>query len=182
MPSSAVIAGLLVSGNAGSRNERSGASAPAQYARLLIRPEAKPHPIKRISGMPEGAKAKDEEGKFGVPKARQEEADPSRPGSPIVEPRKREDDRKKVMTAGLLGAWGKAPDASNILGPGGLGTGINNAIGGLKPGAGLVDARGVGGLGSRGGGVGGGRTALGLGGRATPAEGPAVGRSGSIAP
>src|SRR5229473_1235595 len=179
-PNQTVVAGLLVSGNAGSRIESSGASAPAQYARLLIRPEAKPHPIKRISGLPEGAKAMDEEGKFGVPKAKQEEADPSRPGSPIVEPRKREDDRKKVMTAGLLGAWGKAPDASNILGPGGLGTGINNAIGGLRPGAGLVDARGVGGLGSRGGGVGGGGTALGLGGLGTRGEGRGIGGSGLI--
>src|SRR5260370_34303449 len=98
MPSSAVIAGLLVSGNAGSRIESSGASAPAQYARLLIRPEAKPHPIKRISGLPEGAKAKDEEGKFGVPKAKQEEADPTRPGSQIVEPRKRACAVKKART------------------------------------------------------------------------------------
>src|SRR5260370_32936862 len=176
MPSSAVIAGLLVSGNAGSRNERSGASAPAQYARLLIRPEAKPHPIKRISGMPEGAKAKDEEGKFGVPKARQEEADPSRPGSPIVEPRKREDDRKKVMTAGLLGAWGKAPDASNILGPGGVGTGINKAIGGLKAGARLVDARGGRGRGARGGGGRGGRPGLGAGGPGPRRRGPGAQR------
>jgi len=176
----ALIAGMLVSRGPGSRIESSGASAPAQYARLLIRPEAKPHPIKKVSGLPEGAKAMDEEGKFGVPKAKQEEADPSRPGSPIVEPRKREDDRKKVMTAGLLGAWGKAPDASNILGPGGLGTGINNAIGGLRPGAGLVDARGVGGLGSRGGGVGGGGTALGLGGLGTRGEGRGIGGSGVI--
>ncbi len=177
----ALIAGMLFSGRAGPRIESNGASVSAQYARLLIRPEvAKPHPIKKISGLPEGAKAMDEEGKFGVPKAKQEEADPSRPGSPIVEPRKREEDRKKVMTAGLLGAWGKAPDASNILGPGGLGTGINNAIGGLKPGAGLVDARGVGGLGSRGGGVGGGGTALGLGGLGTRGEGRGIGGSGLI--
>jgi len=177
----ALIAGMLVSGKSGFRLDSGGASTPAQYARLLIRPEvAKPHPIKKLSGLPEGAKAMDEEGKFGVPKAKQEEADPSRPGSPIVDPKKREDDRKKVMTAGLLGAWGKAPDASNILGPGGLGTGINNAIGGLKPGAGLVDARGVGGLGSRGGGVGGGGTALGLGGLGTRGEGRGIGGSGLI--
>jgi TonB family protein len=176
----ALIAGLLVSSKPVSRFETNGASAPTQYARLLIRPEPKPHPIKQVGGLPEGAKAKEEEGKFGVPKAKQEQADPSRPGSPIVEPRKREDDRKKVMTAGLLGAWGKSPDASNVLGPGGLGTGINNAIGGLKPGAGLVDARGVGGLGSRGGGVGGGGTALGLGGLGTRGEGRGVGGSGLI--
>ena len=44
---------------------------------------------------------------------------------------KREEDRKKVMQSGLLAAL-NAPDdaASNVLGPGGLGIGIN------KPGTG----------------------------------------------
>src|SRR5262249_10246024 len=60
------------------------------------------------------------------------------------------------------------------------GSGINQALGGLKPGAGLTDARGVGGLGARGSGVGGGGTALGLGGLGTKGDGPGTGGSGLV--
>jgi TonB family protein len=67
-----------------------------------------------------------------------------------------------------------------VFGPGGLGTGINNALGGLKAGAGLGDAQGVGGLGSRGNGPGGGGTALGIGGLGTKGNGRGTGGSGGI--
>jgi hypothetical protein len=50
-----------------------------------------------------------------------------------------------------------------VFGPGGLGSGVNNALGGLK-GASMGDAGGAGGLGSRGTGAGGGGTGLGIGG------------------
>jgi TonB family protein len=177
----ALIADFLINGQPAPRVDRGALQPPAQFAKLLIRLEEKrKQPSKKVSGVREGAKAMDEEGKFGLKNAKKEEADPSRPGSPIVDPNKREDDRKKVMTAGLLGAWGKSPDASNILGPGGLGIGINNALGGLKAGAGLTDARGIGGLGSRGSGSGGGGTALGLGGLGTRGDGRGVGGSGAI--
>jgi TonB family protein len=176
-----LIVGLLVVGGPLRRFDGGGLPVPARFARLLIQPEPKkPRPAEEISGVREGAKAKDEEGKFGRKEAKHEEADPSRPGTPIVDPRKREQDRKQVMSAGLLGALGKGSVASNILGPGGLGVGINNALGGLKVGAGLTDAKGVGGLGSRGSGAGGGGTAMGLGGLGTRGDGRGMGGSGSV--
>jgi hypothetical protein len=69
-----------------------------------------------------------------------------------------------------------------VFGPGGLGTGINNSLGGLKGGAGAVDAHGVGGLGSRGTGSGGGGTGLGsisLGGAEVHVDGKSVNGSPS---
>ena len=91
---------------------------------------------------------------------------------PQIDAQKREHDRKKVMAAGLLGAMGSADGAAaNIFGGGGLGTGINNALGGLQGGTGLGDAHGVGGLGSRGAGFGGGGGGLGLGGLGTKGGG-----------
>ena len=177
----ALIAGLLVGSKRSSSIESAGVQVPAQFARLLIRPEPKKKSLKKdTSGLPEGAKAAEEEGKVGIKDAKRDEADPSRPGTPVTDERRREQDRRRVMTAGLLGAWGKAPDASNLLGPGGLGTGLNQALGGLKPGAGLADARGVGGLGARGTGIGGGGTALGLGGLGTRGEGRGIGGSGLV--
>lgn len=155
----------------------------AQYVKLLLRPAQpkieKPSPEK--SGTEEGAKAEGEEGKFGVEEAKKEEADPSRPGSPVVDPNKKEKDRRKVMRSGLLGALGSGGakgGMSDILGPGGLGSGINNALGGLKGGAGLGDAHGVGGLGSRGTGPGAGGTGLGLGGLGTKGTGRGAGGHG----
>ncbi len=156
---------------------------PSKYVKLLVKPEKKIEiqKFKDLSGVAEGAKAKDKEGKFGKQEAKKEEADPSKKGSPIVDANKREEDRKKVMAAGLLGALGGAAGgASNVFGPGGLGTGINNALGGLKGGAGMGDAHGVGGLGSRGTGPGGGGTGLGLGGLGTKGTGRGAGGYGSI--
>lgn len=154
---------------------------PSKYVKLLVKPEKKPELVKKLSGVEEGAKAKDEEGKFGKQDEKKKEADPSKKGAPIVDANKREEDRKKVMSAGLLGAMsGATGAASNVFGPGGLGTGINNALGGLKGGAGVGDAHGVGGLGSRGSGAGGGGTGLGLGGLGTKGGGRGAGGYGSI--
>ncbi len=152
---------------------------PSKYVKLLVKPEKKPELVQKLSGAEEGAKAKDDEGKFGKQDEKKKEADPSKKGAPIVDANKREEDRKKVMSAGLLGAMGGASGAaSNVFGPGGLGTGINNALGGLQGGAGLGDAHGVGGLGARGTGPGGGGTGLGLGGLGTKGGGRGAGGHG----
>ena len=153
---------------------------PSKYVKLIVKPEKKIEIKKKeLSGVEEGEKAKDDEGKFGKKDEKKKEADPSKYGAPIVDENKREEDRKKVATAGLLGALGKGDGAaSNIFGPGGLGTGINNALGGLKGGAGVGDAQGVGGLGARGSGAGGGGTGLGLGGLGTKGGGRGAGGGG----
>src|SRR5260370_1012805 len=77
-----------------------------------------------------------------------------------------------------MGVGGGA--ASNVLGPGGLGSGINNSLGGTKGGAGLGDAYGVGGMGTRGSGAGGGGNALGIGGLGTKGSGHGRGGYGDI--
>jgi TonB family protein len=153
-----------------------------RVAKFLIKPEKKIEVKKlQLAGVEEGAKAKDEEGKFGKQEAKKQEADPSKPGTPVVDKTKREKDRQVVGKVGLLGAFkGLKGGASDVFGPGGLGTGINNSLGGLKSGAGLGDAQGVGGLGSRGNGSGGGGTALGIGGLGTQGNGRGTGGHGGI--
>jgi TonB family protein len=153
-----------------------------KYAKLLIVPPAEKKVKKLLSGVQEGKKAQKDEGKFGKKEAKKEDADPSKKGAPKLDPNKREEDRMKVAKSGLLAAFGKMNDgaASNVLGPGGLGTGINNALGGLKGGAGQGDAHGVGGLGSRGTGPGGGGTGLGLGGLGTKGGGRGAGGYGNL--
>lgn len=153
-----------------------------RFTKLLLTPPEQQKKKLDLSGLKEGAKPKDDEGKFGKKEAKKEEADPSKKGAPKVDPNKREEDRKKVLSSGLLAGLGAADDsaASNVFGPGGLGTGINNALGGLQGGAGMGDAHGVGGLGSRGTGPGGGGTGLGLGGLGTKGGGRGRGGYGSI--
>ncbi|RKH70134.1 TonB family protein [Corallococcus interemptor] len=153
-----------------------------RVAKFLIAPEKKEEAKKlQLSGVEEGAKAKDEEGKFGKQEAKQEEAAPSKPGTPVVDKSKKEKDRQVVGKVGLLGALkGMKGGASDVFGPGGIGTGINNSLGGLKGGAAMGDAHGVGGLGSRGTGNGGGGTALGIGGLGTQGNGRGTGGSGGI--
>jgi TonB family protein len=153
---------------------------PSKYVKMVIKPEKKQEikKFKDLSGVAEGAKAKEKEGKFGKQDAKKQDADPSKKGAPVVDANKREEDRKKVssLMAGMFGGGA----ASNVFGPGGLGTGINNALGGLQGGAGVGDAQGVGGLGSRGSGSGGGGTGLGLGGLGTKGGGRGRGGYGSI--
>ncbi|HVE88045.1 MAG TPA: AgmX/PglI C-terminal domain-containing protein, partial [Myxococcales bacterium] len=145
-----------------------------QVAHYLVHPAVAPSPVKpKKSTLAEGDKAQDEEGKFGKPEARKEQAEPSKPGSPIADATKREQDRQTIHHIGLLGAVARLgkDGASNVLGPGGFGTGINDSLGGLKTGAGLGDAHGFGGLGERGTGPGAGGTGLGLGGLGTKGKG-----------
>ena len=159
-----------------------------RIARYQVKPREKPveEPPKprEISGVPEGAKARDEEGKLGKREAKKREAAPSRKGATVVDADKRESDRRKVMRLGLVAALSKigatAGGASNVLGPGGLGTGINTALGGVKGRAGVGDAYGVGGLGSRGSGQGGGGTAIGIGGLGTKGSGGGRGGYGEV--
>lgn len=182
LAAAAVVAAMLLT----PRSELASADDILQdqqrVAKFLIKPEKKIE-VKRLqlAGVEEGAKAKDEEGKFGKQEAKKQEADPSKPGTPVVDKSKREKDRQVVGRVGLLGAFkGLKGGASDVFGPGGLGTGINNSLGGLKSGAGLGDAQGVGGLGSRGSGGGGGGTALGIGGLGTQGNGRGTGGRGGI--
>lgn len=168
------------------RSDRLGADdileAQQRVAKFLVKPTPKQEaPKQKNAGVEEGARAKDEEGKFGKEEARKEEADPSKPGTRIVDKSKKEKDRAVVGNAGILGAMkGLKGGASDVFGPGGLGTGINDSLGGLKGGAGLGDARGVGGLGTRGTGKGGGGSGLGIGGLGTQGTGRGTGGSGGI--
>jgi len=87
-------------------------------------------------------------------------------GSPKIDPNKRENDRKRVLDTAIFkalgGGGGMGNTVANVFGPGGLGTGINNALQGLR-GAEMNDAGGAGGMGMRGGGAGG-SGSLGIGG------------------
>ncbi len=155
-----------------------------QY-RVKLAPEPEQPRFKDLAGLKEGEKAKDKEGKLGKEEAKQKEASPSKKGAPVVDPDKRETDRKKIMKLGLVAALSKmgaggGSAASNVLGPGGLGSGINNALGGVKGGAGAGDAYGVGGMGTRGTGAGGGGNALGIGGLGTKGSGSGRGGYGAI--
>ena len=153
---------------------------PSALVKTIIKAPEKKKKFE-LSGVKEGAKAKDKEGKFGKKEAKKAEAAPSKKGAPIVDAKKREEDRKKIMNSGLLsGLKGPEGAVSNVFGPGGLGTGLNNALGGLQGGAGMGDAHGVGGLGSRGAGPGGGGTALGIGGLGTKGTGHGRGGYGNI--
>ena len=141
--------------------------------------------FKDLSGAKEGDKSRGEEGKLGKPEAKKKEADPSKRGTPEVDPNKHEKDLAKVRKLGLIAALSKmgvggGSAASNVLGPGGLGSGINNSLGGTKGGAGLGDAYGVGGMGTRGTGPGGGGNALGIGGLGTKGSGHGRGGYGEI--
>lgn len=152
-----------------------------RFAKYIAREEVKEKPkFQELSGVKEGAKAKDDEGKFGKKEETQKEAAPSKKGAPVVDVDKREEDRKKVMNSGLIALLGGSDGAaSNVLGPGGIGTGLNNMVGG-RGGTAMGDAQGVGGLGARGGGTGGGGTALGIGGLGGHGGGRGRGGSGEF--
>lgn len=152
-----------------------------RFAKYIAREEVKEKPkFEQLSGVKEGAKAKDDEGKFGKKEETQKEAAPSKKGAPVVDVDKREEDRKKVMNSGLIALLGSSDGAaSNVLGPGGIGTGLNNMVGG-RGGTAMGDAQGVGGLGARGGGTGGGGTALGIGGLGGHGGGRGRGGSGEF--
>ncbi len=155
-------------------------SNPSKYVKMVIRPpeEKKVKKFSDLAGKAESEKAKEKEAKFGKQDAQKDKADPSKKGAPVVDANKREEDRKKVsqLMAGMFGGGA----ASSVFGAGGLGTGINNALGGLQGNTGVGDAQGVGGLGSRGSGSGGGGAGLGLGGLGTKGGGGGRGGYGGL--
>ena len=154
-----------------------------RMAHFLVRPAAPPPAKPPALALEEGEKAEGEEGKLGKPEASLKEAEPSRPGSRIVDPTRRERSRQSIRRIGLLGAvtrLGGQDGASNVLGPGGLGAGINDSLGGLKAGGGMGDAHGFGGLGARGTGPGAGGTGLGLGGLGTRGKGRGPAGAGGV--
>ncbi|SEM15265.1 TonB family C-terminal domain-containing protein [Stigmatella aurantiaca] len=182
LASGALVAAMLLTPRTESPSADDLLQSQQRVAKFLVTPEKKQELKKlKLAGVEEGAKAKDEEGKFGKEEAKKAEADPSKAGTPVVDKTKKEKDRQVVGQVGLLGAFkGLKGGASDVFGPGGLGTGINNALGGLKTGAGMGDAQGVGGLGSRGTGSGGGGKALGIGGLGTQGGGRGTGGTGGI--
>lgn len=154
-----------------------------EYAQAILMATI-PKPPKRqldLSEISEGGRHKGEEGKFGRAQFDRPDAARSKAGAPRVDPNKREKDRKIALNAGLLGilkGGGGGGAVSNVFGPGGLGTGVNNALGGLR-GTSMGEAGGAGGLGSRGTGSGGGGNSLGIGGLGTQGRGKGgAGRGG----
>lgn len=155
-----------------------------RFAQMILKAPEKEKKRKKLdlSGMKGGAKHKGEEGKFGKKDKPKKDALASKAGAPRVDPNKREKDRKIAMNSGLLGILkgaGGSGAVSNVFGPGGLGTGINNAMGGLR-GTAMGDAGGAGGLGTRGTGAGGGGNSLGIGGLGTHGHGRGTGGYGNI--
>jgi TonB family protein len=156
-----------------------------RFAKYQVKPPAKPDQpkVKDAAGAKEGEKAKGDEGKIGKQEARKKEAAPSKKGARL-DPNKKEADLKKIKKLGLIAALSKmgvgGGAASRVLGPAGLGSGINNSLGGTKGSAGLADAYGVGGMGTRGPGTGGGGNALGIGGLGTKGSGHGRGGYGEV--
>lgn len=131
----------------------------SRFAKSLMENQEEPKPKLDLSKAKE---EKIEEPEFGV----KQETKPEKTDKRSVDASKRESDIKKVRSTGLLAGLG-GDSSSHIFGGGGLGAGINNALGGLQAGAGMGDAHGVGGLGTRDMGVGGGGGGLGIGGLGT---------------
>ena len=137
---------------------------PDRFAKLVLQPPEKK--VKKDFKKPK--KLEDtvkENKKFG-----KKEPELKTKVAPQVDTRKREEDKKKALSAGILGLLKKGGGSmKNIFAGGGLGTGINNALGGLET-ADMADADGLGGLGTRGGAFGGGAS-LGIGGIGTYGRG-----------
>ncbi len=138
---------------------------PNRFAQLILREPKKPiKKRQRLSGSKGGGRHKGKEGKFGKRSPEKPDALASKKGAPMVDRLKRERDRNVALNSGILKVLGAGKGAvSNVLGPGGLGTGMNKALGGLR-GTAMGDAGGSGGLGTRGTGSGGGGKSLGIGG------------------
>jgi len=153
----------------GPRPVEDASSVAQKYIRFLVRPQRRAQAEKKKDSLSAEAEKEKQE-------AKKEHSEPSR-----RDPNKRDEDRRRVMRAGLLGALQGRAGASNIFGPGGLGTGVNNALGGLRSGGGVGNAQGLGGLASRGSGPGGGGIGLGTGGLGTKNVGTGGGGSGGDA-
>lgn len=139
----------------------------------LIRREEPPVEVPRPQG---GEKHRFDEGRIGRRDRPRRDAHRSKNGAPRVDRDQRARDREKALRAGLLGMLGGRGGAAvgTVLGPGGLGGGLNEALGGLK-GSSMGGAFGAGGLGTRGIGPGGGGGSLSIGGLATHGDGAGPG-------
>jgi TonB family protein len=139
---------------------------PTRFAQVMLAPTRIRKRRERLSGQSGREKAKGEEGRFGRKDASKPEAARSKSGAPQLDPKKREKDRRIAMNSGLLrtlNAQKRGGAVSSVLGPGGLGEGINQALGGLR-GNETGNGRGEGGLGLAGTGKGGGGKSLSIGG------------------
>ncbi len=143
-------------------------------------PKPKVGEKKEDAGAEEGKAAPEDAGKVGKTDAVQKEAEASKKGSPAVDPKAREANRTRAFRSGLLGAL-KGQAISDVLGPGTAGTGMNQAIGGLRVGtAEKGTQQGYGGMGARGMGLGGGGEGLGIGGAGTVGMGQGSGGYGKV--
>jgi TonB family protein len=129
---------------------------PQRYAKLVLRPPQKraatPSAKLKEKGKPEEAKEP----------SRAPEKAVQRGSSPIAD-----EHRRRAMGAGLLAYLGGGTGStSSVFSPGGLGSGIRDALGSLKQGGGVGESQAIAGLGTRGTGPGGGG-GLGLGGLGT---------------
>jgi TonB family protein len=135
---------------------------------------------KEDAGAVEGKAAPEEAGKVGKQDSVQKEAEASKKGSPAVDPSAREAARTRAFRSGLLGAL-RGQAISDVLGPGSAGTGMNQAIGGLRVGTSHSGTQqGYGGMGARGMGLGGGGEGLGIGGAGTVGLGQGSGGYGRV--
>jgi FHA domain len=113
--------------------------ADKQHWVSLVRRPPPPPPKPKVgekkedAGAEEGKAAPEDAGKVGKTEATQKEAEASKKGSPAVDPKAREANRTRAFRSGLLGAL-KGQAISDVLGPGTAGTGMNQAIGGLRVG------------------------------------------------
>ena len=147
-------------------------TSDTRYAEMILTPKKQEKKkTQQIDLTGAGARRKEKEGKVGQKVPPKRDAQASKKGAEQIDRRKRERDRKIAMRSGLLGMLkGRETAVSNVLGPGGLGTGINNAMGGLR-GTEMGNAGGAGGLGTRGTQEGGGGGSLGIGGLGTRGRG-----------
>ena len=124
---------------------------------------------KEDPGAEEGKAAPEDPGKVGKQESTQKEAEASKKAA-----------RTRAFRSGLLGAL-KGQAMSDVLGPGSAGTGMNQAIGGLRLGTGSSGTQqGFGGMGARGMGLGGGGEGLGIGGAGTVGLGKGSGGYGRV--
>jgi len=158
----------------------------SQHWVSLVRKPPPPPPKPKVGekkedgGADEGKAAPEDPGKVGKTDATQKEAEAAKKGSPAVDPNAREANRSRAFRSGLLGAL-KGQAISDVLGPGSTGTGMNQAIGGLRVGTSLSGTqKGAGGMGGRGMGLGGGGEGLGIGGAGTVGMGQGAGGYGTV--
>ena len=153
-------------------------ATPDRFAKLIIKAPEKKKLAKRFKKLAEKKEEEKKETDFGKEKPKVTED--KKVKAVKVDINKREKDRKKALKSGILGLLksGQGGAMSNIFGSGGLGTGINVAMGNLK--GEESDAAGLAGLGTRGSGPGGVGGGLGIGGLGTYGRAGGSGGYGSI--